>query len=61
MNIDGMCFEYSVTVAVNNKKCWKVPRNPERILKIKPFVNKYNWKKVFSQKIKRQEKVWNKL
>ena len=35
------CFQYAVTVALNHEK---IKWNPERFSKIKPFINKYNWK-----------------
>ena len=37
---DNKCFQYAVTVAANHKEKIK---NPERIAKIKPFINKYKW------------------
>ena len=36
---DNKCFQYAVTVALNHKEAKK---DPQRILKIKQFVNKYN-------------------
>ena len=36
---DNKCFQYAVTVALNHKEPKK---DPQRILKIKQFVNKYN-------------------
>ena len=39
-NNDCNCFQYAVTVALNRDK---VKNNPQRISKIKPFVNQYNW------------------
>ena len=38
---DNKCFQYAVTVALYYKEFKK---DPQRIAKIKPFVNKYNWK-----------------
>ena len=35
-----MFFEYAVTVALNHEQ---IKNNPERISKIKPFINQYNW------------------
>ena len=37
---DNKCFQYAVTVALNYEK---LDKNPERITKIKPFINKYKW------------------
>ena len=35
---DNKCFQYAVTVALNHEETGK---NPERITKIKPFINKH--------------------
>ena len=40
---DNKCFQYGVTLALNYEKIGKYP---ERITKIKPFINKYNWEKI---------------
>ena len=37
------CFQYPLTVALNYEK---VKNNPERISKIKPFIDKYSWKEI---------------
>ena len=37
---DSKCFQYAITVSLNNKEIGKYP---ERITKIKPFTNKYKW------------------
>ena len=37
---DDKCFQYALTVALNHEK---IKDNPERISKIKPFINQYNW------------------
>ena len=37
---DIRCFQYHITVPLNNKETGKYP---ERITKIKPFIDKYNW------------------
>ena len=34
------CFQYSVTVTLNYEE---IGKHSERITKIKPFINKYNW------------------
>ena len=39
--IDNKCFQYAVIVALNHEEIWK---NPKRITKINPFLNKYKWK-----------------
>ena len=42
-NKDNKCFQYSVTLFLfhNQIKC-----HPERISKIKPFINNLNWEKI---------------
>ena len=42
-NNDDNCFHYTLTVALNHKQ---IKSNPERISKIKPFIDQYNWKEV---------------
>ena len=42
-NNDDKCFQYAVTVALNYEQ---IKNNPERISKIKPFIDQYNWKKI---------------
>ena len=37
---DNKSFQYAVTVALNHKE---IGIHAERITKIKPFTNKYNW------------------
>ena len=37
---DNNCFQYAVTVALNYEE---IKKEPQRITKIKPFINKYNW------------------
>ena len=39
-NNDDKCFQYAVTLALNLDK---VKKDPQRISKIKPFIEKYNW------------------
>ena len=40
-NIYYKCFQYAVTLALNLDK---INNHPERISKIKPFIEEYNWK-----------------
>ena len=40
-NSDNNCFQYTITVALNNEN---VKNHPERISKINPFIKKYNRK-----------------
>ena len=42
-NNDYKCFQYAVTVALNLDK---INNHPERISKIKPFIEQYNWKDI---------------
>ena len=42
-NDDDNCFQYVLTVALNHKQ---IKSHPERILKIKPFIDQYNWKEI---------------
>ena len=37
---DSKCFPYVLAVALNYEE---IKKNPQRITKIKPFINKYNW------------------
>ena len=34
------CLQFVVTVTLNHEE---VKKDPQRVTKIKPFVNKYNW------------------
>ena len=40
---DDKCFQYALTVALNYEK---IKNNPERISKIKPFIDQYNLKEI---------------
>ena len=42
-NNDHKCFQYAVTLALNYDK---IDRNPQRISKIRPFKDQYNWKDI---------------
>ena len=42
-NNDYKCFQYAVTLALNLDK---INDHPERISKIKPFIEEYNWKDI---------------
>ena len=37
---DNKCFQYAVTVVLNHEE---IGKHSERIIKIKPFISKYNW------------------
>ena len=42
-NNDDKCFQYAVTLALNLNKFKK---DPQRVSKIKPFIEKYNWEDI---------------
>ena len=42
-NNDNKCFQYAVTLALNLDK---IKEDPQRISKIKPFTEKYNWEDI---------------
>ena len=42
-NNDYKCFQYAVTLALNLDK---INKNSQRISKIKPFIEEYNWKDI---------------
>ena len=37
---DNKCFQYAVTVALKREE---IINDPQRVTKIKPFINKYDW------------------
>ena len=39
-NNDCKCFQYAVTVALNHDK---IKKDPQRVSRIKPFIDQYNW------------------
>ena len=39
---DDECFQYAVTAALNLEE---IKKEPQRISKIKPFIDRYNWQK----------------
>ena len=39
-NNDYKCFQYAVTVSLNHDQ---INRDPQRVSKIKPFIDQYNW------------------
>ena len=39
-NKDNECFKYAIIAALHHQE---IGRNPQRISKLKPFVNRYNW------------------
>ena len=42
---DNKCFQYAIIAALNYQN---IDYHPERISKLKPFINKYNWKDIKS-------------
>ena len=42
-NNDDKCFQYAVTLTLNLDK---IKKDPQRVSKIKPFIEKYNWKNI---------------
>ena len=42
-NNDDKCFQYALTVALNYEK---IKKDPQRISKIQPFIDQYNWKEI---------------
>ena len=42
-NNDDKCFQYAVTLALNFDK---IKKYPQRVSKIKPFIEKYNWEDI---------------
>ena len=54
-NNDHKCFQYAVTLALNLNK---INKHPQRISKIKPFIDQYNWKDI---NFPSTSKDWRKL
>ena len=42
-NNDDKCFQYALTLALNLDK---IKKDPQRVSKIKPFIEKYNWEDI---------------
>ena len=49
------CFQFAITVTLNHEN---IRRNPQRISKIRPFINQYNWKDIHFPS---QQKDWEKF
>ena len=43
---NNQCFEYAVTILLNNEE---IKKDLQRITKIKPFISKYNWEGINSE------------
>ena len=52
---DDRCFQYAITVALNHEQ---IKDHPERISKINPFVDKYDWKEI---DLSSTDKDWKKF
>ena len=53
-NNDYKCFQYAVIVVLNRDK---INKHLQRVSKIKPFINQYNWSDRFSIYKQRLEKI----
>ena len=51
---DNNCFQYAIVAALNHQN---IDHHPERISKLKPFINNYNWKVRISSTFKGLEKI----
>ena len=40
-NNDDECFKYAIAIALNHKQ---IKGFPERIIRVKPFIDQYDWK-----------------
>ena len=40
---DSNCFQYAITAGLNHQN---IDHHPERIYKLEPFINNYNWKDI---------------
>ena len=49
------CFQYDLSAALSHKQ---IKSHPERIWKIKPFIDQYNWKRT---EFPSYQKDWNKF
>ena len=52
-NNDDKCFQYALTVALNYQS---IKKDPQRISKMKPFIDQYNWKEI---NFPSHKKDWN--
>ena len=55
-NNDNNCFQYALTVALNYQK---IKKDPQRISKIRPFIDQYNSKEI--DFLPKQQKDWKKF
>ena len=54
-NNDDNCFQYALTVALNHQN---IENNSQRISKIEPYVDQYNWKEI---DVPSHSKDWKRL
>ena len=54
-NNDNKCFQYATTLALNFHK---IDKHPQRISRINPFIDNYNWNDINFPTVK---KDWNKF
>ena len=54
-NNDKKCFQYATTLALNFNK---IHKHPQRISKIKPFIDNYNWNDI---NFRTAKKDWNRF
>ena len=54
-NNDDKCFQYSITVVLNHKN---IVKDPQRISKINPFNDQYNWKEIIFPSYKNDWKTF---
>ena len=54
-NNDDKCFQYAITVVLNQEQ---IKKDPQRITKIKPFIDQYSWKEI---DFPSRSKNWNKF
>ena len=52
-NNDNKCFQYAVTLALNLDE---IKKTPQRVSKIKPFIEKYNWEDINFQSTSKDRK-----
>ena len=51
---DNNCFQYVIVAALNHQN---IDHHPERISRLKPLINNYNWKDRISSTFKGLEKI----
>ena len=52
INKKDKCFQYAVRLALIYEE---IKKDPQRITKIKPFINKYNWKGINNSNFKQRK------